>query len=1335
MDATARLWDVETGRQVQVFRGHDRDIWSAEFSPDGKFIVTGSWDNTARVWDVATGKEVQRFSGHEELIYTVAFSPDGSKILTGSLDDTARLWDVETGEEIRRFEGHWKAVWAVKFSPDGRTVLTGSLDNTARLWDTATGRELKVYKPHGDSVYTGAFSPDGKSVILAGRNETARLRPVPESRWPDPARMEAIAAAYEETGPKGQLMAFEGHEDGVRSVAVSPDGETILTGSEDDPARLWDIETGREVHRFEGHESSVYAVAFSPDGDTVLTGSLDDTARLWNAEEGREIRRFEGHHSSVYAVAFSPDGETALTGGWDNTARLWDIETGREVHRFEGHESSVYAVDFSPDGDTVLTGSLDETARLWDTDTGREIRRFEGHESSVRSVAFSPDGETILTGSYDDTARLWDAATGREIRRLEGHKDGVLSVAFTPEGKAVVTGSFDDTARLWRVPEARWPDEDRLAEIADHLAAEARAEREKRLDGLEADLNYALARAAASEQDFERIAEEIDAVRAETTSEVSEKLASQIDTALALANTIRADKAEAETIRRRLEAVRAGQEPQVEAVVPATVTGLDDLEQSSGPVGGERCHLGLGPFETTEEAREHYDALVPRLQAVAGIALTDQEHYAILAGGVAKRDFEATRAAYVALGLIPEETECVRGDRYAEFLNRDDIAADPLAGVAGAHALGTGGGGYSTSSFSPDGALLLGVDNDGDVRVWDVATGGVVATPAPNPTDAVATAAAFRDTGSGFLNLLVGYDDGRIRVFGRRGAQFAMLEPLSDAIVALRLSPNQRYILGVTAASEIGVWDMKSAAGRRRLSGEGKVADARFSPAGDAVLVLREVAGAGAGRMQLWPVAGGAAIWDHAQDSLLTTARFAPDGQAILAGGPETPARKFDSATGNELETFQSFDLGVPQSFASEMVAYSPNGETVTTAGARGGPRVLDAKTGTQRLVRSERQPVIGLRYTRSGDSIITTREGGTAMINDLDSRESAPLLANDPVLADREVRAVRFSPDGDKLVAKTADGALHIRRMPDRMARQPKPDVTPEPSIDPTLTPTTSQPVAASAALRDDAFAIVIGNRNYEDETPDVEFAHNDADQVGRLSRETLGIPGNRVQVQKDLSLSDFYSLFGSAAHPKGVLHGNIPEGTKEVIVYYSGHGVPGLARGEAGSPPGAFLLPKDGSPERPEQTAYSLNTLLTNLQTLPVDRVTVLLEACFSGMTEAGTLVPRTSGTFGVAAAAPQRPAKVSVLSATAFREAQLAHWDDDAEHGAFTWQLIKGLRGEADANGDNRIMLGELHSFVETGLKLDNWEERGRTQTPSLQTADPDHVLADFTEAAAE
>jgi DNA-binding beta-propeller fold protein YncE len=155
----------------------------------------------------------------------------------------------------------------------------------------------------------------------------------------------------------------------------------------------------REVLRLTGHEGWVRSVAVTPDGKYVVSGSWDKRVRVWELATGQELRRFTGHEWGVRSVAVTPDGQYVVSGSWDNTVRLWDLATGQELRRFTGHDDSVWSVAVTPDGQYVVSGSSDKTVRVWDVATGKEVRRFTGHEEPVYSVAVTPDGKYVVSGS------------------------------------------------------------------------------------------------------------------------------------------------------------------------------------------------------------------------------------------------------------------------------------------------------------------------------------------------------------------------------------------------------------------------------------------------------------------------------------------------------------------------------------------------------------------------------------------------------------------------------------------------------------------------------------------------------------------------------------------------------------------------------------------------------------------------------------------------------------------------------------------------------------------------------------------------------------------------
>uniref|UniRef100_UPI000563F62C nSTAND1 domain-containing NTPase n=1 Tax=Planktothrix agardhii TaxID=1160 RepID=UPI000563F62C len=409
--------------------GHAQGVNGVSFSPDGKFLATGSADRTVKLWDISTGKEIKTLSGHINSVNGVSFSPDGKLLATGSGDRTVKLWNTTTWEEIKTLTGR-SSVHAVSFSPDSKRLATGSGDNTVKLWDATTGKEIKTLRGHTDGVYAVSFSPNGKFLATGSLDTTVKL-------W--------NTTTWEE------IKTLTGHTNSVWGVSFSPDSKLLATGSADNTVKLWDANTGKKIKTLSGHTNGVTSVSFSPDSKLLATGSGDNTVKLWDASTGKEIKTLSGHTNGVTAVSFSPDGKHLATGSGDSTVKLWDVSTGKEIKTLSGHTYWVKAVSFSPDSKLLATGSYDKTVKLWDASTGKEIKPLSGHTNWVTAVSFSPDSKLLATGSVDNTVKLWDASTGKEIKTLSGHTGWVSAVSFSPDGKHLATGSGDSTVKLWDV--------------------------------------------------------------------------------------------------------------------------------------------------------------------------------------------------------------------------------------------------------------------------------------------------------------------------------------------------------------------------------------------------------------------------------------------------------------------------------------------------------------------------------------------------------------------------------------------------------------------------------------------------------------------------------------------------------------------------------------------------------------------------------------------------------------------------------------------------------------------------------------------------------------------
>ena len=313
------------------------------------------------------------------------------------------------------------------FNPDIRKIVPNYTKGRTfgRLWEVISNiHEANRIEGHSNGVRSVAFSPDGKTIASGSDDNSIKL-------W----NLEGK-----------ELCTFTGHSNGVLSVAFSPDGKTIASGSGDSIIKLWNLE-GKELCTLTGHSGVVISIAFSPDGKTIASGSDDYTIKLWNLE-GKELLTLTGHSNWVNSIAFSPDGKTIASSSDDHTIKLWNLE-GEELLTLTGHSYGVLSVAFSPDGKTITSGSYDKTIKLWNLE-GEELRTLTGHSYGVLSVAFSPDGKTIASGGYDKTIKLWNLE-GKELLTLMGHNNLVMSVAFSPDGKTIASGSFDKTIKLWNL--------------------------------------------------------------------------------------------------------------------------------------------------------------------------------------------------------------------------------------------------------------------------------------------------------------------------------------------------------------------------------------------------------------------------------------------------------------------------------------------------------------------------------------------------------------------------------------------------------------------------------------------------------------------------------------------------------------------------------------------------------------------------------------------------------------------------------------------------------------------------------------------------------------------
>jgi WD40 repeat protein len=345
-------------------KGHTEIVYAIDFSPDGKYLLTGSFDKTLKLWEGATGKEIKTFDGpggHRNLVLSVAFSPDGRTLASGSSDNTAKLWDTEKAGSAGPIKNlaHPNLVDAVAFHPAGRQLATGCHDGSVRIWDVAKGQQVRQIRAHTvpmmTQIYCVSWNPNGKQIVSGSLDRSLKL-------W--------------DAATGNLIREFKGYSEiaalpvlGASTVALlgSPLKQApFLTASAVLPGR-----TGKYVEK--GHREGVFCAAFSPDGKLLASGSSDHTIKLWKVADATLVREFinpklktttkagptvlalaQAHPGWVYGVRFTPEGDHLVSVG--NAPRnrgylaVWNVADGKLLYGEELPLGAIYSVAISPDG-------------------------------------------------------------------------------------------------------------------------------------------------------------------------------------------------------------------------------------------------------------------------------------------------------------------------------------------------------------------------------------------------------------------------------------------------------------------------------------------------------------------------------------------------------------------------------------------------------------------------------------------------------------------------------------------------------------------------------------------------------------------------------------------------------------------------------------------------------------------------------------------------------------------------------------------------------------------------------------------------------------------------
>ncbi|HBJ35049.1 MAG TPA: hypothetical protein DDZ51_09895 [Planctomycetaceae bacterium] len=871
------VFDFNQNQPITRIKTDATQIFALTFSPAGDQLAIGSNESPTylSIWDVRSGNKVAGLEGHKDAVLSVVWSKDGKRLLTGSYDHAARLWQVEDGSS-KEFLGHDWWVWSASFSPDEKRIVTTSQDGSAIVWDVQSDAPGPAFISHQCPVLSASFSPDGTMIASGGYDGRVMVWNPASLRGQD---LEAALSGPADVSKSSEPLAVSAHNDAVRSIGFSSDGNRLLTAGNDNVVRLWTTNDWSMQKEFRGHASRVAVAKFMRDEDHVISAAYDQSVKVWNIPNHRESdvlggSVLQGHLDSILGASFDPSGKLVVTASRDRSAIAWDRMTGQQIQTFqEGHAYLASNAFFIPGERQVVTVAIDNTSRVWDILTGTQsavlegtgiqaaaaispdgkwiatgsdrksiliwnlsgglVHEFDGFESDVTALAVSADGRNLLVGDSVGRCRMIDSQSGQQAWVSRTHSRGITRVAFVPGSDAVLTASLDQVVAVRDLRTGK-EDASRLLKHGGPVTSMA----------VSKDGGMAITSCTDNQIRIWRLADS----KLEKVIDGGEIACSgvAISPDAKIVAAIMADR------KVRLWNLLSGEE----LLSPVTRnTPFLNLSQTTIPVW-----------------TVNFSDNGQRLLTVGG---TEARIWDI-ASGKTQQTF-SPQSAVASVDFSPSGDRFVTGswDNAARIWDTNTgVALNKLGGVHTRF--------VNKSAFSPDGQFVLTASDDRTAGLWNAETGQLIGQYKGH--EGRVTDAAFSPDGT---RVLTASDDRTLRIWDTTTFQtLSVLRGHSQAVLCARYSPDGKTI----------------------------------------------VTGSDDATAMLWSVDTGEAF-AFALDghtASVTAVAFSPDSKRVFTGSKDMTAKLWDPETGKEILTL----TGHSQEITT--VAVSPSGDTVLTAGRDG---------------------------------------------------------------------------------------------------------------------------------------------------------------------------------------------------------------------------------------------------------------------------------------------------------------------------------------------------------------------------------------------------------------